>query len=282
MTFKTFIIILILQKKKGRQESLVLSQCLLFYLKDDEIGGGRVEVLHHQTLFKQIFRVPHSGEQIVPQGVLRLPSAVDDGLQEERELRHKLGHGGQQRVWDGLSRRGLLLQNHVHHELQDVREVRQRRAGLRQHQRLLAQIPHQQLAQDVMEVDLRRALHRAEREERLQRLGGRGGVSAVEERGFVRGAQDEGVLEQNGQRVDVDVEGQHDPAGQKGMRFTVIPGEERKPHLHPRLAAGQPQRLRQVALFTVVATGGPDVLHTLSQNHGRTEGGLSTHTHTRS
>lgn len=234
------------------------------YLKDDEIGGGRVQVLHHQTLFKQIFGVPNSGEQIVPQGVLRLAGAVDDGLQEERELCHKLGHGGQQRVGDGLPGRGFFLQNHVDHELQDVREVRQRRAGLRQHQRLLAQIPHQQLAQDVMEVDLRRALHRTEREERLQRLGGGGAVSAVEQHGFVRGAQDESVLEQNGERVDVDVEGQHDPAGQKGVRFAVIPGEERKPHLHPRLAAGQPQSLRQVTLLAVVATGGPDVLHTLS------------------
>lgn len=100
---------------------LIISVC--HYLQYNQVGGCCVQVLGHETLLKQIFGVSHGGEQIVPQGVLCLPGTVDDGLQEEGELCDELGHGGQQRVGNGLPGCRLFFQHNMHHQLHDVREV---------------------------------------------------------------------------------------------------------------------------------------------------------------
>lgn len=142
---------------------------------------------------------------------------------------------------------------------------------------LFAQVADQQLPQDVVEVDLGRPLHGAEGEQRLQWLRAGGGGAALQPvvvHRLVGGAQHQRVLEEHGQRVDVDVEGQHDAAGEEGVRLAVVAGEQRQPHLHAGLAARQPQRLQQVALLAVGAAGGPHVLHALGQHHRRAEGEL--------
>lgn len=194
---------------------------------------------------------------------------MHDGLEEQGELRDKLGYGGQQWVRDGLSGSGLLLQHDVHHELEDVWEVGEAGTGLGQQEGLLAQIAHQQLPQDVVEVDLGGALHRAEGKEPLGRLAG--ATQPLIQHSLVGGAQHQGILEEHGQRVDVDVEGQHDSARQEGVRLAVVPRKEGQPHLHARLPARQPQRLQQVPLLTVGAAGRPHVLHAMCQNHRRAE-----------
>lgn len=134
---------------------------------------------------------------------------------------------------------------------------------------LFAQVADQQLPKDVVEVDLGGSLHGAVGEQRLQRL--RGPLQPVVEHGLVGRPQHQGVLEQHGQGVDVDVEGQHDAPGQERVGLAVVSGEQWQPDLHARLSAGQPQRLQQVALLPVGATGGPHVLHTLGQDYRRTK-----------
>lgn len=140
---------------------------------------------------------------------------------------------------------------------------------------LFAQVADQQLPQDVVEVDLGRPLHGAEGEQCLQWLGGGGAaLQAVIVHRLVGGAQHQRVLEEHGQRIDVDVEGQHDAAGEEGVRLAMVAGEQRQPHLHAGLTARQPQRFQQVALLAVGAAGGPHVLHALRQHHRRAEGQL--------
>lgn len=69
----------------------------------------------------------------------------------------------------------------------------------------------------------------------------------------------DGTEDQRVQRVDVDVEGQHDPLGQEGVRLALVPGEEREPDLHARPAAAQPQGLQEVTLLLVGPARRPDV-----------------------
>ena len=120
-----------------------------------------------------------------------------------------------------------------------------------------------------MEVDLGGPLYGAEGEQCLQWL--RGSLQPIIEDGLIGSPEYQGVLEQHSQRVDIDVEGQHDASGEEGVGLAVVPGKQRQPDFHARLAAGQPQGLQQVALLPVGATGGPHVLHTLSQHHRRTK-----------
>lgn len=93
------------------------------YLQYNQIGGCCVQVLSHETLLKQIFGVSHSGEKVVPQGVLSLSGTVDDGLQEEWKFSDELGHGGKQRVGNGLPRCCLFFKYDMHHQLHDMGEV---------------------------------------------------------------------------------------------------------------------------------------------------------------
>ncbi|TNN81198.1 hypothetical protein EYF80_008532 [Liparis tanakae] len=105
----------------------------------------------------------------------------------------------------------------------------------------------------------------AEGEQRFQWL--RGALHPVVEHRLIGGPQHQGVLEQHGQRVDVDVERQHDAPGEEGVGLAMVSGKQRQPDFHAGLATGQPQGLQQVALLLVGATGGPHILHTLGQHH---------------
>lgn len=134
---------------------------------------------------------------------------------------------------------------------------------------LFAQVSNQQLPQDVMEVDLGGPLHGAVGEQRLQWF--RGSLQPVIEHRLIGRPQYQGILKQHGQRVDVDVEGQHDASGEEGVGLAVVSWKQRQPDFHACLAAGQPQGLQQVALLPVGATGGPNILHTLGQHYWRTK-----------
>lgn len=121
----------------------------------------------------------------------------------------------------------------------------------------------------MVEVDLGGPLYGAEWEQRLEWL--RGSLHPIIKHSLIGSPQYQGVLEQHSQRVDVDVERQHDASGEEGVGLAVVPRKQRHPDFHPRLTAGQPQGLQQVALLPVGATGGPHVLHTLGQHYRRTK-----------
>lgn len=129
---------------------------------------------------------------------------------------------------------------------------------------LFAKVANQQLPQDVVEVDLGGSLYRAVRKQRLQWL--RGPLQPVVQYRLIGRSQHQCVLKQHSQRIDVDVEGQHDASGEERVRLPMVPGEQRQPNFHSRLATGQPQGLQQVALLLVGATGGPNILHALSEH----------------
>lgn len=116
-----------------------------------------------------------------------------------------------------------------------------------------------------MEVDLGGPLHSAVGEQRFQWL--RGALHPIIEHSLIGCPQDQGVLKQHSQRVDVDVERQHDAPGEEGVGLAMVSGKQRQPDFHAGLTTGQPQGLQQVALLLVGATGGPHILHTLGQHH---------------
>lgn len=120
-----------------------------------------------------------------------------------------------------------------------------------------------------MEVDLGGPLYGAVGEQRLQWL--RGSLQPIIENGLIGCPQYQGILKQHSQRVDVDVERQHDASGEKGVGLAMVSGKQRQPDFHACLATGQPQGLQQVAFLPVGATGGPHILHTLSQHYWRTK-----------
>lgn len=123
-----------------------------------------------------------------------------------------------------------------------------------------------------MEVDLGGPLYGAEGEQCFKWL--RRALQTIVKHSLVGGPQHQGVLKQHSQGVDVDVEGQHYASGEEGVGLAMVPWEQRQPHFHPCFTAGQPQGLHEVALLPVGATGGPHVLHTLSQHDRRTKGKL--------
>lgn len=120
-----------------------------------------------------------------------------------------------------------------------------------------------------MEVYLGGSFYGAEGEQSLEWL--RRSLQPIIQHGLVSGPQYQGVLKQDRQRVNVDVEGQHDSPGEEGVGLAMVPRKQRQPDFHPCLTAGQPQGLQQVALLSVGATGGPHVLYTLSQYYRRTK-----------
>lgn len=93
----------------------------------------------------------------------------------------------------------------------------------------------------MVEVDLGCPLYGTEREQCFKWL--RRALQTIIKHSLVGSAQHQGILKKNSQRVDVDVEREHNASGEEGVGLAMVAWEERQPHFHPCLTAGQPQRL---------------------------------------
>ena len=61
-------------------------------LQDDQIGGGRLQVVALQTLVEQVARIADDREEIGPEGNLALARTMRDDLEVFGKLTDKLGH----------------------------------------------------------------------------------------------------------------------------------------------------------------------------------------------
>ena len=83
--------------------------------------------------------------------------------------------------------------------------------------------------------------------------------------------EEDGFFEEDRQRIDVELERQHDPLGHESVALVSFTWIQRQPHSHPVGSAAQPQRLRQMRFAGTHRSriGNPQYLHTRSQHGGR-------------
>ena len=184
-------------------------------LQNNQVRGCNIQLFEFHAALEQGAGVGGGGEEVGPERHFGLAGALDDRGQVDGELLNELEHAGQQGVRDGLFAGGLLLEHFVQQQFQRMGEVRQSSAAAGDLPGVEPQVASNQLPEDVVEVDLAVAFQHAERHLSQSIARSTGGIV----KRFRFHAEENGFFEEHRQRVDVQLEGQHNPLGHERVTF---------------------------------------------------------------